>query len=101
MGVPVLTLVDRSHAGRVGLSLLSAVDLPEFIVSDSAGYIARAAALAGDRDRLMQRRADLRERVRMSPLCDAPAFTRNLETAFRGMWRRWCGRDGGSLPKTE
>jgi len=25
-----------------------------------------------------------------SPLMDARAFARNIETAYRTMWRRWC-----------
>jgi len=25
-----------------------------------------------------------------SPLCQAKAFTRNLEDAYRRMWKAWC-----------
>jgi predicted O-linked N-acetylglucosamine transferase (SPINDLY family) len=29
--------------------------------------------------------------MQASPLMDAPRMAENLATAFRGMWRRWCG----------
>lgn len=90
MGVPVITLAGRAHAGRVGTSLLSAVGLPEHIASDSEDYIARAKALAADSGRLSELRAGMREHVRTSSLCGARTFTRNLETAYLDMWRQWC-----------
>jgi predicted O-linked N-acetylglucosamine transferase (SPINDLY family) len=34
----------------------------------------------------------LRGRVASSPFCDGPAFTRNLEAAYRAMWRDWCAK---------
>jgi predicted O-linked N-acetylglucosamine transferase (SPINDLY family) len=90
MGVPVITLKGSTHAGRVGLSLLTTVGLRELVVENDGEYIARAAALAADLDSLAARRAALRERMRASPLCDAVGFTRDMEAAFREMWRRWC-----------
>jgi predicted O-linked N-acetylglucosamine transferase (SPINDLY family) len=27
-----------------------------------------------------------------SPLCDGPRFARDLEAAYRMMWRRWCAQ---------
>jgi predicted O-linked N-acetylglucosamine transferase (SPINDLY family) len=46
--------------------------------------------LASDPPRLAVTGGALRERMRQSPLCDAPRFTRNLEAAFREMWRSRC-----------
>jgi predicted O-linked N-acetylglucosamine transferase (SPINDLY family) len=48
--------------------------------------------LAGDLARLSKLRATLRERLRHSPLMDAPRFARNVEAAYRVMWQRWCAR---------
>lgn len=90
MGVPVVTLAGAVHAGRVGVSLLTAAGLPELIAATPAECVARAAALAGDRDALSRLRAGLRERVRNSRLCDAAGFTRAMEAALRSMWRQWC-----------
>jgi predicted O-linked N-acetylglucosamine transferase (SPINDLY family) len=28
--------------------------------------------------------------MQASPLMDAPRFARNIEDAYRAMWRRWC-----------
>jgi predicted O-linked N-acetylglucosamine transferase (SPINDLY family) len=28
--------------------------------------------------------------MKKSSLCDGPAFARDVEDAYRGMWRRWC-----------
>jgi predicted O-linked N-acetylglucosamine transferase (SPINDLY family) len=28
--------------------------------------------------------------MKVSPLCDGKAFARDVEAAYRGMWRRWC-----------
>jgi protein O-GlcNAc transferase len=90
MGVPVITLGGDRFAARHSLSHLSAVGLPELIASDEDGYCAIATDLARDLPRLEALRSGLRERMAASPLCDGPRFTRNLEDAYRTMWRRWC-----------
>jgi predicted O-linked N-acetylglucosamine transferase (SPINDLY family) len=90
MGVPVITLAGRLHAGRVGVSLLTRVGLPELIAGNEDDYIQRAVELANAPDRLQTLRATLRQRLRASSLCDGPGFARDVEAAYREMWRRWC-----------
>jgi predicted O-linked N-acetylglucosamine transferase (SPINDLY family) len=97
MGVPVVTLTGRAHVGRVGVSILSAAGLDQFIATGPDDYVARAVDLAANPLKLAELRAAMRERVRHSPLCDARRFTGNLETAYREMWRRWCASEG-SIP---
>jgi predicted O-linked N-acetylglucosamine transferase (SPINDLY family) len=92
MGVPVLSLKGRRFISHQGETILHNVGLPEWIAVDEDDYVAKAAAFAGDLRALAALRTDLRERLVASPLCDAPRFARNLEEAFRGMWRSWCGR---------
>jgi predicted O-linked N-acetylglucosamine transferase (SPINDLY family) len=92
MGVPVLTLRGDCHVGRNGTSILSALDMPEWVAQDGADYIERATQLAGGLTALAALRETLRPRLLASSLCDAPRFARDLEAAFREMWRMWCSQ---------
>ncbi|MBI1776488.1 MAG: hypothetical protein HYR63_14175 [Proteobacteria bacterium] len=92
MGVPLVTLLGDRFVGRVGASLLQQVGLADLIARTPADYVAIAARLAGDGQRLKALRASLRQRVAASPLCDAPAHARSIDAAYRMMWRRWCRR---------
>jgi predicted O-linked N-acetylglucosamine transferase (SPINDLY family) len=89
MGVPVVTLPQAMIAGRQSASMLANLGLPELIAADEPAYVAAAAGLARDLDRLAALRAGLRGRFRRSPLADYARFTRDLEDAFGGMWRAW------------
>ncbi|SRR5579875_291882 len=90
MGVPVVTLIGDRHSGRVGFDLLTRVGLERFAAPDVDGYVRIATALAADRNALVALRAELRERVARSPLCDATRFARVFESALRAAWRQWC-----------
>jgi predicted O-linked N-acetylglucosamine transferase (SPINDLY family) len=90
MGVPVVSLEGKTAVGRGGMSILSNVGLPELVAHDSEQYVQIAAELARDLSRLGQLRATLRDRMRASPLMNAPRFARNIEAAYRDMWQCWC-----------
>ena len=90
MGVPVVTLRGDRHAGRVGASLLTQVELSDLVADSTEAYVEIATALAGDPVRLADLRHTLRPRMAASPLCDASAFARKVEAAYRTMWQRWC-----------
>ena len=60
--------------------------MPELVTPDVDAYVATAVALAGDVARLARLRAELRPRMRASPLTDAPRFARDFETALQAMW---------------
>src|SRR5260221_1352345 len=94
MGVPVVSLRGDRFSGRVSESMLTTVGLPDLVAADAAAYIATAGALAADLAALADLRSRLRTMVVGSPLCDADRFTRNLEIAFRSMWRHWCAEKG-------
>jgi predicted O-linked N-acetylglucosamine transferase (SPINDLY family) len=92
MGLPIVTLAGTFHAARVGVSLLANLGLPELIAQTPQDYVRIARDLAADRPRLSELRAGLRERLRASPLMDAARFTRNLEAAYREIWKTWCAQ---------
>jgi protein O-GlcNAc transferase len=87
MGVPTITLRGDGFVGRVGESVLTTLGLPELVAASPTGYLTAAVDLAGDNDRLATLRTGLRQRLVSSPLCDAPAFARDLEAGYRAMWR--------------
>jgi predicted O-linked N-acetylglucosamine transferase (SPINDLY family) len=92
LGVPVITRCGDIFQSRAGLSILGTLGLQELIATSDAQYVRIAVGLAQDKERLAALRAGLRERMRSSPLTDAPVFTRHLEAAYRTLWRTWCDR---------
>ncbi|HMD54065.1 MAG TPA: tetratricopeptide repeat protein [Phycisphaerae bacterium] len=90
MGVPVVTLIGKTEVGRAGWSQLCNVGLQELAARTPEEYVNIAAKLAGDLPRLKELRAALRPRMQTSPLMDAKRFARNVEAAYRDMWRKWC-----------
>jgi predicted O-linked N-acetylglucosamine transferase (SPINDLY family) len=94
MGVPVVTVLGEQQAGRVSAALLTALGLTDLIAGDADEYVEIAVRLAGDRDRLARERAALRERLLTSPVGNATLYTRAVEGAYRGIWRRWCDSPG-------
>ena len=87
-GLPLLTCLGNTFAGRVGASLLRAVGLPELVTESLAQYEAAAIALARDPQRLAAIRVNLARNRNTEPLFDTAGFTRDLEAAFEAMWRR-------------
>jgi predicted O-linked N-acetylglucosamine transferase (SPINDLY family) len=90
MGVPVLTLPGRPLFGRMGASIMTAINLTEFIATDGGDYVNRAAYWASHREQLAQLRAGLRARFLACGLGDGAAKTRDVEAAYRAMWRKAC-----------
>jgi protein O-GlcNAc transferase len=83
MGVPLITFPGQTHAGRVGASLLTHIGCTEFLAADLTGYIARAVELSADFSTLAKSRAQLRDRLANSPVCNADRLTRQLENVFK------------------
>jgi predicted O-linked N-acetylglucosamine transferase (SPINDLY family) len=90
MGVPTLTLVGSTCAGRAGLSQLFQLELTEFAALTEAGLVRAAVAQSRDLARLARLRQELRARLERSPLMDAARFARQMELAYRGMWSAYC-----------
>jgi predicted O-linked N-acetylglucosamine transferase (SPINDLY family) len=87
-GVPVLTCMGATFAGRVAASLLHAVGMPELITGSLEDYAALALKLARDREGLTAIRTKLARNRDSYPLFDTARFTRNFEAALVMMHER-------------
>ncbi len=92
MAAPTLTRHGDAFRSRIGLTILTQLGHLEFATDSAAAYTARATDLATDLTCLRGLRPTWRDRLRQSPLCDAAAFTRSLEAAYRAMWATTVGR---------
>jgi protein O-GlcNAc transferase len=90
MGVPVVSLVGKTAVGRAGLSILSNLSLSELVANSEEQFVNIAVELAENIPRLGNLRSTIRKRMEESPLMDAVRFARNIEVAYRQMWRAWC-----------
>ena len=91
MGVPVLTQVGEVAASRSTFSILSALGLEDWSANTADALVDTIVRKAADLPALAHLRAGLRERLESSPLMDGPGFARQLEKAYRAMWRAHCG----------
>jgi predicted O-linked N-acetylglucosamine transferase (SPINDLY family) len=85
MGVPVVALHGDSMISRQSASLLTAANLAEWIASDKADFVNRAAEFSADVRKLATLRGEMRRRLLDSALLDAVGFTRKFETALHLM----------------
>ena len=88
VGLPVLTMLGTTFAGRVAASLVRAIGMPELIAPSLEAYEAMALGLARDPSALAALKTRLMQKRRTEALFDTARFTRNLEAAFAGMWER-------------
>lgn len=101
MGVPVVTLRGRVHAGRVSESLLRALGLDDLVAEDLDDYVERAVSLAADGTRRRRIRAESRSRFAASPLGSPAAFMPGYEAQLREAWRAHCRElREGRAPRT-
>ncbi|HET8932605.1 MAG TPA: tetratricopeptide repeat protein [Polyangiales bacterium] len=82
MGVPVLALAGDAGASRMGVSVLSAAGLADWVAPDEAAYVAAAQRRASELGALSELRAGLRTQLQSSALCDGPSLAREVEDAF-------------------
>jgi predicted O-linked N-acetylglucosamine transferase (SPINDLY family) len=87
-GLPVLTVLGATFAGRVAASLLRAANLPELIAPSLSEYEGLALRLAHEPVRVLALKDKLMRNRESVPLFDTARFTRHLEAAFASMWER-------------
>jgi len=88
-GLPVLTLIGDTFAGRVAASLLTAVGLPELIATSQGDYEACAIRLATQPEDLASLKQRLADRRLTSQLFDTRGFVRHIEAAYGVMYDRY------------
>jgi protein O-GlcNAc transferase len=87
-GLPVLTCLGESFAGRVAASLLNAVGLPELITTTLEAYEQMAIDLAAHPDKLANIKHKLAEKRLTSRLFDTKLVTKHVEAAYTVMYER-------------
>jgi predicted O-linked N-acetylglucosamine transferase (SPINDLY family) len=85
-GVPLITCLGSTFAGRVAASLLRTVGLPELVTESLADYEALALKIAREPSLLASLKAKLARNRTTFPLFDTARFTSNLESAYAVMW---------------
>jgi predicted O-linked N-acetylglucosamine transferase (SPINDLY family) len=87
-GLPLLTCMGETFAGRVAASLLHALHLPELTATTPDDYERMAIELATDPARLLTIRQKLAASRLAAPAFDTQSVTRHIEAAFRAMVER-------------
>jgi protein O-GlcNAc transferase len=89
-GVPLVTLEGETLVQRLGSRVLRVAGLSQWIARSEDEYVALAVRLGSDPLELARVRGGLRQHMQGSPLFDHAGVTRELEAAYRAMWRRFC-----------
>ena len=103
MGVPMVAMDGRLAVQRASTTALKSVGLPDTIASSPEQYVKAAVFLAGIVGRIPGIRRNIRKAFQSSAYMDEAGFTRELEAAYRDMWRIWCRKQadgGGARPGT-
>ena len=90
MGVPVITVAGTRSISRSTTSILATLGLSDWIATSPEDYVRLAVRCTEDRESIAELRRTLRGRMRASPLVDELQFARDVEDAYRRMWRAWC-----------
>lgn len=78
MGVPVVSLIGEAFFERLSYSILANSGLKDLATEDKDEFVRLAVALAGDRDRRLMLRQNLREQIRTGPLGQTEQFARDF-----------------------
>src|SRR5215472_11303165 len=88
-GLPILTQIGNTFAGRVAASLLNAMGLPELITHSRERYEELAIELGLNSEKLKAIKKKLSRNRLTKPLFDTPLYTMHLEAAYEAMHQRY------------
>ena len=86
-GVPVLTCIGKTFAGKVSASLLTASNMNELITNDLKEYEDLAVELAINTKKLNDIKNKLKNNNKTSKLFNSEIFTKNLEMAYKTIYK--------------
>jgi len=100
MGVPLVAMAGRKAVQCSTSSILKAVGMTDMVVNSPEEYIKAGVFLAGIVGKIPEIRQNIRKAFQASPFMDERGFTRDLEAAYRDMWRSWCRKQAarGTAP---
>jgi protein O-GlcNAc transferase len=87
-GLPVLTCLGETFAGRVAGSLLDAMRRPELITATLESYEQMAIELSSNPEKLSDIKRKLADHRLAAPLFDTELFTRHIEASYATMYER-------------
>jgi len=76
---------------------LTAINLPGLVAKTPEQYLKIALNLAAIVPNRVTLRQEIRHALQSSPFMDEAGFVRDLEEAYRNMWRTWCRTRNESL----
>jgi predicted O-linked N-acetylglucosamine transferase (SPINDLY family) len=88
-GLPLLTQIGETFAGRVAASLLTAIGLPELITTTRMQYIDLAVELATNSEKLAAVKSKLASHRLTTSLFNTQLFTRHIEAAYETIYERY------------
>ncbi len=89
VGLPVLTLVGKSFAGRVASSLLNSIGLQELVVSSLKDYELTAIDLAQSAGKIQVIKTKLLLSIPSSSLYDVSKYSISFELALKKIYKRF------------
>ena len=90
MGVPIVALEAERMIGRQTSAMLRLLGLDDWVANSPDDYVRLAVDKSRQKEEVGRIRGTLRQRFAESPICDAPRFAHDLESAYRAMWQRHC-----------
>jgi predicted O-linked N-acetylglucosamine transferase (SPINDLY family) len=85
MNTPIITLEGTTYISRVGVSLLSNLNLDILIAKSTDEYISKVIELSRNENMLKLLHQTLRIKMLKSDLADSVSFTKHIETAYKDM----------------
>jgi predicted O-linked N-acetylglucosamine transferase (SPINDLY family) len=98
MGVPIVAMAGRLAVQRGASSILKSIGLGDMVTDSPEQYVKAAVFLAGIVGKIPDIRKNVRKAFETSGFRDEPGFTRDLEAAYRDMWRTWCRKQAATGP---